>query len=536
MVEHLVVVGLQPRRLLEHRQRLAVAPLLLQHQRLGDQRVDGQRIEVRGAARAAQGHGAVPVGGGGQEEHRADRRHVPVPVPGDVHHEGHHARLKRHEQRPQRVTPVGEGVAHGGYDEQGHGGREQAKPDRSELAEHVEPLAVGVLDDAPVFAKTLVSEDKGAGAGAAQPVGPGLLEALAPERRPAGVERDEPAGPLTAVGLVGARDEGLHAVLDPGRAAAALEEAPRATADAGHQHQQHRGSGGDPQPAWPRHGALHEHDHSLRSRGDEQRRQRPAQQGVALESAQSIVRGRAEERAEVAQTPQHSRHGPRDGHQARETGETRRGEAEVQDQRQDEHDQAAARQGEEEREAERHRGGLVVLVLTLILYFGFTTTRLASFASLVAIAGPVAAVLWRLRDLGTLFSATSDDALRTLQGHTLLRWSLAALLVAAGAQAVIVLVQRAVPWPRWLRVAAGAAVLLVLVAGIGGGSWRFLESRGGSTWVKDRVQRAVPWPRWLRVAAGAAVLLVLVAGIGGGSWRFLESRGGSTWVKDRVQT
>jgi len=46
----------------------------------------------------------------------------------------------------------------------------------------------------------------------------------------------------------------------------------------------------------------------------------------------------------------------------------------------------------------------------------------------------------------------------------------------------------------------------------------------------------VPWPRWVRVAAGAAVLVVLVAGIGGGSWRFLESRGGATWVKDRVQT
>src|SRR5450759_706264 len=63
--------------------------------------------------------------------------------------------------------------------------------------------------------------------------------------------------------------------------------------------------------------------------------------------------------SEVALKRQHSRHGPRDGHQARETGETRRGEAEVQDQRQDEHDQAAARQGEEEREAERHGGGLV---------------------------------------------------------------------------------------------------------------------------------------------------------------------------------
>jgi len=134
------------------------------------------------------------------------------------------------------------------------------------------------------------------------------------------------------------------------------------------------------------------------------------------------------------------------------------------------------------------RGGWVALLVMLVLYFGFTTTRLASFASLVAVAGPVAAVLWRLRDLGTLFGATSDDALRTLQGHTLLRWSLAALLVAAGAQAVIALVQRAVPWPRWLRVAAGAVVLLVLLTGIGGGSWRFLESRGGSAWVKDRVQ------------------------------------------------
>ena len=137
------------------------------------------------------------------------------------------------------------------------------------------------------------------------------------------------------------------------------------------------------------------------------------------------------------------------------------------------------------------RGGFVVLGVVLLLYFGFTTTRLASFASLVAITAPVAAVLWRLRDLGTLYAATADDALRTLQGHTLLRWSVAALLVAAGAQAVVALVQRGVPWPRWARLAAGAAVLVVLVAGLGGGSWRFLDSRGGVTWVKDRVHTFV---------------------------------------------
>jgi tetratricopeptide (TPR) repeat protein len=158
------------------------------------------------------------------------------------------------------------------------------------------------------------------------------------------------------------------------------------------------------------------------------------------------------------------------------------------------------------------RGGWVVLIVTLVLYFGFTTTRLASFVSLAAIVAPVAAVLWRLRDLGTLFSATSDDALRTLQGHTLLRWSLAALLVAAGAQAVIALVHRAVPWPRWLRVAAGAAVLVVLVTGIGGGSWRFLESRGGATWVKDRVQTFISGTDDTGSGEGAGRLISLNTG------------------------
>lgn len=134
------------------------------------------------------------------------------------------------------------------------------------------------------------------------------------------------------------------------------------------------------------------------------------------------------------------------------------------------------------------RGGWVVLGVALLLYFAFSTTRLASLASLVAIAVPVAAVLWRLRDLQTLFTGTTDDALRTVQGHTLLRWSLGALLVAVAVQAVIVVVHRAVPWPRWLRVAVGALVLVALVGGVGGGSWRFLETRGGMTWVNARVQ------------------------------------------------
>ena len=67
------------------------------------------------------------------------------------------------------------------------------------------------------------------------------------------------------------------------------------------------------------------------------------------------------------------------------------------------------------------RGGWIALAVALVVYFALSTTRLASLATLVAMAAPVAAVLWRVRDLGTLFQATTDDALRTQQGHILLR-------------------------------------------------------------------------------------------------------------------
>ncbi|MFA4965286.1 MAG: O-antigen ligase family protein [Thermoleophilia bacterium] len=133
------------------------------------------------------------------------------------------------------------------------------------------------------------------------------------------------------------------------------------------------------------------------------------------------------------------------------------------------------------------RGGWLVLAVALPIYFGLTNTRLASLFSLAAIAVPVAAVLWRLRSLETLFATSTDDALRAAQGHTLLRWALVALLVTAGAQALLTLGQRAVPWPRRLRVAAGAALLATLVVGVAGASWWYLAPRGGLGWVGDRV-------------------------------------------------
>jgi hypothetical protein len=137
------------------------------------------------------------------------------------------------------------------------------------------------------------------------------------------------------------------------------------------------------------------------------------------------------------------------------------------------------------------RGGWVVLGIALLLYFAFTPTRLASFASLLTVVVPAALVLVRLRHLETLFAATTNDALRTAQGHTLLRYAVVALLVTAAAQATISLVQRAVEWPRWVRLATAVVVLGVLAAGAGGGSWWFVRTHGGFSWLGERASAFV---------------------------------------------
>ncbi len=133
------------------------------------------------------------------------------------------------------------------------------------------------------------------------------------------------------------------------------------------------------------------------------------------------------------------------------------------------------------------RGGWLALIVALVLYFAFTTTRLASFFTLAAVVAPVALVLWRLRGLSTLFTETSDDALRTSQGAVLLRWAIAALLVTAGLQLAVALLHRGVRWPRWSAIAAGAAVLAVVVLVAVGGPGRYVQTHGGVPWVKDKL-------------------------------------------------
>ena len=132
------------------------------------------------------------------------------------------------------------------------------------------------------------------------------------------------------------------------------------------------------------------------------------------------------------------------------------------------------------------RGGVLALLVCGVVYFAVGDRRLASLLSLAAVALPVAFVLWRLRGLDTLFSATADDALRTAQGHTLLRWSLAAIVAAAVLQIGLALVHRAVVWPRRLSIVVGAVVLVVVVAVSIGGTWRYVAQQGGTAWLRDR--------------------------------------------------
>ena len=158
------------------------------------------------------------------------------------------------------------------------------------------------------------------------------------------------------------------------------------------------------------------------------------------------------------------------------------------------------------------RGGWIALAVALIVYFALSTTRLSSFASVVVILAPAGAAVWKVRDLTTLFTATTDDALRTAQGHALLRWTLLALVVTAALQLVVVLAQRSVPWPRWLRIAAGVAIPVVLVLGISAGSWRYAEARGGTAWVKDRVHTFVAGDDQTSAEEGATRLVSLNTG------------------------
>jgi len=138
------------------------------------------------------------------------------------------------------------------------------------------------------------------------------------------------------------------------------------------------------------------------------------------------------------------------------------------------------------------RGGFLALAVALLVYFALSTSRLSSMVSLAIAALPPAAVLYHVRGLATLFDSTTNDALRTAQGHTLARWVVVALALAFVSQLAVALVHRRLRLPVRAVRAVGTAVLFVLVSSLlAFGMWYFPRHGGLGDWVKTRYDAVV---------------------------------------------
>jgi tetratricopeptide (TPR) repeat protein len=138
------------------------------------------------------------------------------------------------------------------------------------------------------------------------------------------------------------------------------------------------------------------------------------------------------------------------------------------------------------------RGGYIALVVCLAVYFALANTRLSSLLSLVLAAAPVGLALFHVRGLKTVFSPTTDDALRTAQGHVLGHWALLAIVVVILAQVATALAHRRVHVPCAVARFVGAFTVVAIVVGMGAGAFVYTGSRGGMAhWVKTRYEAII---------------------------------------------
>ena len=133
------------------------------------------------------------------------------------------------------------------------------------------------------------------------------------------------------------------------------------------------------------------------------------------------------------------------------------------------------------------RGGTLALALALLVYFALTNERLQGALSLALTAMPVAAALYLGRHLDTLFNATTNDALRTAQGHAFGRSALVALGVAAVAQVAAAVVTGRVGLAGRRRQIVGAVVLAVAVVVVAAGGLAFASRYGGVGGVAHKI-------------------------------------------------
>jgi hypothetical protein len=138
------------------------------------------------------------------------------------------------------------------------------------------------------------------------------------------------------------------------------------------------------------------------------------------------------------------------------------------------------------------RGGFLALGVALAVYFALSTRRLSGVVSLIIPGALVAGILLHLRHLSSLYSDTTNDALRTAQGHTLAAWVVAALVAAFTAQALVAIAQNRWPLSARLRRTTGIAVVaFLLVLPLTLGTLYFPQHGGLGGWLSAHFQAAL---------------------------------------------
>jgi len=190
------------------------------------------------------------------------------------------------------------------------------------------------------------------------------------------------------------------------------------------------------------------------------------------------------------------------------------------------------------------RGGSIALAVALVVYFVLTNERLQGTLSLALTAAPVGLALYGARHLQTLFDATTNDALRTSQGHTFARSVLLAMAAAAALQVVAALVARRVKVVGRTRTVVGVVVLAAVAFLVIAGGLAYAARNGGASAVTHKLahQFSSSDSGGITVSSGAGRLLTLgnngripmareglhsftrhpVAGTGAGTFQFIN--------------
>jgi hypothetical protein len=194
------------------------------------------------------------------------------------------------------------------------------------------------------------------------------------------------------------------------------------------------------------------------------------------------------------------------------------------------------------------RGGILALGVGLVTLFVVGGSRLQMFANLLLVCGPLAWLVVRVQDLGTLFTGGGAEDLRAAEGVAFRTDLVIAVLAAFVLQAVYAVLVGRYELPPVLRRSLGMTAMIVVLACVGALGFVMIgeqrgssETAGASTSTADEPEHANPhftsvsspermkywqvaWDEWKKYP---------LTGTGAGtfSYTWLQNRPGFTGVR-----